>query len=229
MELWKIVIAAVGGPTILIGAVAYLAKSLIGQWLSKELKKFDSELTFKLKAYEIDSQYANQIKSENLKSELQLKSYDYQLRFSNLYEKRAAAISESNRLLVDAIIKIDSALAPLQLAGDTPVSEKYSDASESLRQFMIHFEHNRLYVPEDVCDKVDELSKTIREVLLKFGAWINIPDGSLTAQNQQAKIEQHMKAWGALKHEIPSARRALEAAFRNLLDPNHSAGGPSTI
>jgi hypothetical protein len=44
MDATDTVVVALGGSAVLIGAVAWLARSLVGQLLSKDLERFKSEL-----------------------------------------------------------------------------------------------------------------------------------------------------------------------------------------
>ena len=92
------IIAFLGGSTILIGAVAWLAKTIVSQGLSKDLAVF--------------------------KTELQQKSSIEIQKVSVLHSKRAEVIAELYRLLVEYIGAAESYASPVEYGGEDTKDEK---------------------------------------------------------------------------------------------------------
>jgi CRISPR/Cas system CMR subunit Cmr4 (Cas7 group RAMP superfamily) len=135
MGLLEAVIVAIGGQTLLIGAFAYLTKSLLSQWLAKEMKRHESDLNQESKQFELELKGKYDAAAERLKSELQLHASEHHVRFTKLHERRADVIAEAYRLLVEALWDVEAVVAPLQVAGDKPVTEKYNIAHNKLVDF----------------------------------------------------------------------------------------------
>src|SRR5580658_2945735 len=102
MELWKVVLVSVGGNAMLLLAVAFLGKSLIGNFLAKDLEKF--------------------------KGDLQLAAVEHQIRFSRLHDKRATVLADLYKLLVVAAWETESFVSPVQWAGEPDKQAKYQKA-----------------------------------------------------------------------------------------------------
>ncbi|MDT6960143.1 hypothetical protein QTN24_01415 [Cupriavidus sp. SZY C1] len=217
MGLLETFIIAVGGPTLLIGAVAYMAKSLLSQWLAKELKRHESGLNQESKQFELELKAKYDSAAERLKNELQLKAGEHQVRFSKLHERRAEVIAEAYRLLVVALWDVESALAPLQLANDVPLKEKYNAAYNKLVDFYRYFDVHKLYLPPETCKTLDGMFANIRSTLVRFGTYLQLDNAHLPEHVYKEKMEQQLSAWHLIRDEVPKARESLESELRSLL------------
>ena len=84
-------LVALGGSAMLVAAVAWLARSIIDQFLSKDLERFKSELAS-----------ASSLSAERTRHELALAAQEKGLLLTKLHEKRAQVIAELYGLLVEA-------------------------------------------------------------------------------------------------------------------------------
>lgn len=75
MEIWQSILLAIGGNTVLLAVLAFVAKSLFEKVLTRDTKKFESDLKAKSDA-----------EIERLKNQLQIRSIEHQVRFSRLHE-----------------------------------------------------------------------------------------------------------------------------------------------
>jgi hypothetical protein len=80
-----------GGGAVLLGAAAWLIKTVLNDRLARDAEGFKAQL----KA-DADKEI------ETLKSSLQMVAVEHQVRFSNLHEKRAEVIAELYKRLVGA-------------------------------------------------------------------------------------------------------------------------------
>ena len=83
METWQTILLAFGGNAALLAVLGLIGKSLLDKLIVRDTKKFESDLQAKSDAA-----------IEHLKNELQLKTIEYQVRFSRLHDKRADVIAE---------------------------------------------------------------------------------------------------------------------------------------
>ena len=80
METWQTILLAFGGNAALLAVLGLLGKSMLDKLIVRDTKQFESELKAKTDAT-----------IEHLKNELQLKTIEYQVKFSRLHEKRCAS------------------------------------------------------------------------------------------------------------------------------------------
>jgi len=107
METWKSVLLAITGNAVVLAVLGYLAKSLLEKFIARESKQFETDLKAKADAA-----------IEKLRSELQLRTIEHQVRFSKLHEMRAEVIAELYRRLRTALWDAESFLPPMQWAGE---------------------------------------------------------------------------------------------------------------
>ena len=202
--VWQQLLIVFGGNAALVAVFAYLVKSLLAHRLTKDIKVFEVELKAKADA-----------SMEQLKNELQVAAIEHQVRFSKLHEKRGEVIAELYKRLVEAFWASQRFASPMEWAGEPTKAENYVEAAESLRQFFIYFEVNRVYLPESICTQLDRFIADVRSPVIRFGVYLRIEHP--TDKTLDAKMDAWIKAAEAFEKDIPQARRALEAEFRRIL------------
>lgn len=206
MNAAETVLAALGGATILVGAAAWLARSLIGQLLSRDLESFKSELSS-----------ATAVSVERTKHELQLAAQERNLLLTKLHEKRAQVIAELYGLLVEAQWAAQDFASPMEWAGEPNKREKYATALTRATDFYRFFDKNRIYLPKDLCSNLDEFLRAMRSKVIGFGVYLSREEEHMA----DAAIEKKHDAWGKAStyfdEEAPKTREALEAALRHLI------------
>ncbi|AHB08503.1 hypothetical protein U875_14060 [Pandoraea pnomenusa 3kgm] len=217
MGILETLLIAIGGPAVVIAGVAWFAKSLISQWLNKELKHHESDLSRNAKQFELELKGKYDTAAERLKSDLQRQATENQIRFSKLHEKTAEVTAEAYRLLVTALWEIETAVSPLKLGENPDLIGQFNSAFDSLLEFYRYFGVHRIYLPEDVCKSVESIFSETRSTLIMYGTYLRYDPQSLPVHAQTKKIEIESKAWDKIKNEIPTAREKLETQFRNLL------------
>ncbi len=88
MEYWQHFLVALGGNAALLAVLAWLSKSLLSQFLTKDLDKFKGAL---------EAEYATA--AEKMKHDFVLLAAEHEVRFAKLHEKRAEVIAETHRLI----------------------------------------------------------------------------------------------------------------------------------
>ncbi|NUA26093.1 hypothetical protein [Cupriavidus basilensis] len=219
MTIWETMVLALGGPAILIAAMAFLAKSLLTQWFARELKAYEATLTSDVKAFEIKLKAQADSSAEQLKSELQRQASDHQIRFSRLHEKRAEVIAKAYQLLVEALWDMESFVSPVQFEGDKSLPEKYTVAYNKLADLYRYLDVHQLFLPASLCAALQEILNEMRGTVIQVGTYTRLDNDGLPDHVLQQKWEIQMKAWDKLKTSIPDARKALETELRALLGP----------
>jgi hypothetical protein len=105
---------------------------------------------------------------EKYVAELNRVSYEHEVVFSRLHERRVEVIAELYTKLVEAEVAFGSWVRPLQLAGESPIDEKAKTAMQAGNEFQDLFLRSRIWLDEDLCTRLDALNKAIYEVFVNF-------------------------------------------------------------
>lgn len=205
MAIWQTILLAVGGNAALLAVVGWLGKSLFETIIARDTKQFEMDL--KAKA---------DIAIETLKSDLELKAIEHQVRFSKLHERRAEVIAELYGYLVEALWAAESFLSPIEWAGEPKKEEKHVSAMNKLVDLYRYFDKNRIYLPPEICASLEKLVTDVRGHVIHFGVYVerNYGNADHVAKEKNAAWDE---GWRAIQDQVPNARAALEAQLRALL------------
>ena len=206
METWQTILLAFGGNAALLAVMGILAKSLLEKLITRDTKRFESELKAKSDAA-----------IEHLKNELQLRTIEHQVRFSRLHEKRASVIADLNGHLAELLWEAESFLSPMQWVGEPTQEEKHRNAMNKLAEFFRFFDKHRIYLPTELCESLQELVMQVRRHVINFGVYVKFHDANLNDHTRTQKEKAWNEGWDAIKNQVPQARTALENEFRTLL------------
>ena len=210
MELWQTITAAILGNAAVVAVLGWLAKSFLEGVVARDIKRFESELKAKADAT-----------IENLKSQLQLRLVEHQIKLAKLHEKRATIIAEMNSVLAEAMWEAESFLSPMEFAGEPGKREKHMAAMTRLTEFFRYFDKNRIYLPVPLCQSMEKLVRDVRQHVIKFGVYVHLEEREpLLAHTQKEKTDAWLAGWEALSTQVPAVRAQLEEEFRALLAPD---------
>lgn len=194
------IITAIGGTAILLVAVGWLVRSLIGQYLSKDLEGYKETLRLE-----------TELGLENLKSKLAINAVSHQIKFSRLHEKQAELVEELY-FDVDRLDQLSKSLISV-FVGNTAVKEKEERATEILNEYLelnAKFHKNKLYFTPQVFLLLNSYRNTVFEpatVLLE-----DIPDSE-----KEGFMEGYTDGHEHNTKKLENLRSAIESEFRNLL------------
>jgi len=212
MTYWQTIILAVTGNALALAVLGWLARSLVGTFLSKDLEKHRAALSA-----------ANETASERLRHELSLIAQERSIVFSSLHQRRADAIAGIYERIVEAARKGASYASPIEFAGEPTKHEKYSAFVDSYNDLVGFFGKNRIYVPKATCVKIDALVDQIKGAAIEMNVYMSRPNEGLDREGQIAKLEAWSKSWKCFKDQVPVAEDALEGDLRTLLGDSEPA------
>jgi hypothetical protein len=115
----------------LLLVIAFLGRSLVGNFLTKDIEKF--------------------------KGDLQVAAIEHQIRFSKLHEKRAQVLADLYKLLVVATWETESFASPMEFSGEPDKGQKFRQALEAITAYFRFFDQHRIYLPEELCTSLQAL------------------------------------------------------------------------
>ncbi len=213
METWQVVVIALTGNTLGVGAIGWLFKTLILSAQEREATRFKVQL-----------QSQSDLSATEFKAKLELAATEHQVRFSRLHERRAEVIAETYRLLVEAMWAAEDFLSLAEWVGEPSKAEKYVTARNSLAEYFRQHDRNRIYLPPLVNSQMDSLMGGIRGDVIHFGVYAQMPNETLQDHTIREKHDIWHKTYKRMRDEVPVARALLEDEFRKLLGdsiPNH--------
>jgi len=208
MELWQTVTAAILGNAMVLAVLGLLGKSLLEKLIQRDSKRFEIEI--KAKA---------DIAIEQLKSELQLRTIEHQIKLSSLHGKRATVIADMNALLAEVMWEAESFLSPMEFSGEPDKRQKHQTSMNKLEEFFRYFDKNRIYLPADLCLTMEKTVLEVRQHVIKSGVYLEWDEAALMDHTRKEKTEAWLGGWNAIKTQIPEVRKQLENEFRALLSP----------
>ena len=206
MDAWESILLVFGGNALLLVVLGWLARSLGSQFLAKDLEKFKTELSA-----------ASSATTEQVKHDLQRAALEHQVRFSKLHERRAEVIAELYGLLVEAHWASQSFISLAEWSGEPSKQEKYVTAMNKVADFYRFFDKNRIYLPEPLCQQLEQFLKNIRSKIIEFGVYVTHDSGHGPAHFTKEKMDVWIKAHEYFDKEVPGARSALETELRGIL------------
>ena len=201
MGVWQSILTALGGNAALFAALIFVGKKFLESQLKKNVVKFESDLRAKA-----------DITLERIKNDAQIAAFEHQIRFSKFHEKRAEVIAELSALLAEASWTEEYLFAPIGDATVEDRSARFEEAWKKLIEFNRYFDRNRAYLPEKVCASIEQLTRKMRDQMVKFQILV-------VGQRQGGwpKASAWEEAWKTIQDEVPQARRCLENEFRSIL------------
>jgi hypothetical protein len=216
MSAWNEILIAFGGNAMLLAVLAYLARSLLQTWLTKDIKRFEADLKAtadsELERLKAELKAKGDIAIEELKSHLQQAAFEHQVRFSKLHEKRAEIIAE---LYSRAIQVRDLGERFVFQTGANEREGQYLEATKTISALYDFYERHRIYMPERVCRAFQVFIVLLRAPMAEVNTY-----GGRDYSNPQTineRNEAFKKAFAAFGENVPAALKALEDEFRNIL------------
>jgi hypothetical protein len=213
MSAFDEILIAFGGNATLLIVLGFLARSLMNNWLAKDIKKFETDLqntaTSQLERLRYDLKSQGDVSIEQLKSRLQQATIEHQVRFSKLHEKRALVIADLYERFVTAYWAAYTYHQWCVFEGGPTEQEQAASAMQGLSEAHIFFEKNRIYLSDTLPGELDTFFERAKSLTFK-------------AQYSDSERESRKEGLEAFKKEFPEMRRRLDVEFKKLLGPSES-------
>jgi hypothetical protein len=187
-------------PTTIVGGIIFILRKFFEQILSRDIENYKAKLQVEFEHSKI-----------RLENALQIKFFEFQTKFSLYHQKRAEVTSEIYGMLSEAIMSASILVHPIQFGSDKSQHEKIDETALLWKSLSDFYRKHRIYLDEDVCDKMDSLLKTVNKALINFGM------SQEKSQNPTADRKMWEGAWKIMENEVPPIQKGLERQFRQCL------------
>ncbi|MFZ0308371.1 MAG: hypothetical protein WAL89_09350 [Candidatus Sulfotelmatobacter sp.] len=211
---WQVLLTTLGGGTAFLAVAAWLIRTALDQALTRDAEAFKARL-------KADAD----VETEKLKSSLQMIAFEHQIRFSNLHAKRAEVIADIYSQMVE-VEQHGKRFVYVEVFNQTR-QQAYSETMNRLVDFFFFLEKRRIYLPENICNLMQNFVDTIRKHVIRTNIYEPI-EQPLNEKILEEKIKVIQEVNEAFEGSIPAARTELEKEFRRLLGAEHVAKVPAS-
>lgn len=202
------VVTAVGVPAAITVAVASLILWLGREGLQEKVRaSIKSEYDHRLEILKAELKASNDIELERQKQSLSLEAAKQSILYSNLHEKRSAAITEVYATLISAYDALRDYTKPFEPVGGSSREERARVLHEALKGLGDAFRPRRVFLPKQVADIVESILRELHVTGIDFSYAVD-------AQGETKRwLEIHKKIGGEIKLSIDS----LEFELRKIM------------
>lgn len=196
LELLK----TVGTAAAVAGAFAWLTKSIITHFLSRNIE-----------SYKVELKRQSDREIEEVKSRLQIVASEHQIVFSRLHEKRVEIVAETYTLIHRVHSKAIGLISEVFHAGLRTPKDRAQELFDDCLKFYDFFQQHRIYFSEELCNMMDEFVTLIGET----NAAVRRAPDSLDHSTEGGKEAYQRMA--ILMDKLPEIKKSIEKYFRTLL------------
>jgi hypothetical protein len=196
MTTIQTVVTIILTPTLIVGGLVFILRKLFEQLLSRDIENYKAKLQIEFEHSKL-----------RLENELQARLFEFQTKFSLYRQAQAEVIGELYEILSETEMIVSSLVNPVQSHDRKTQPERIDEAEEQKVRLARFLNKKRIYLDENVCQKMDTVIVALQKALVRF-------EGS---QRGPLILEMWHDAWKVMEEEVPPIKRALERAFRQAL------------
>ena len=196
---WNEILTAIGGTAALAVAAAWLIKSLVGLWLSKDVEAYKQRLLA-----------VSQREAAEYKAQLDRVNKELEIRFNVLQTKRAENLTELYGFVQEAHDHAVALTAAIQQVGLQDQQRRAASAFEAVRTAFREFKKRRLYLSLDSADKVKKLLMELLDASLPS---VGHQRGAYT----EDEVREAARQFETKERELDEVLGAIEKEFRSIL------------
>ena len=186
---------------VLFAVMAFLARSMVRHFLSKDIEKFKLGL-----------QNESQKEMARLQSSLERYAFEHQTRFGQLHKLRAQVIADIYSKLYEFYWAACAFFKHYHSSDDTQKSNLLKKLEEDKEDFKDFFDKHRIYFSEETCSLVDQLADSLINAYIPLGMYVE----GFRGDNKEIQ-EDWLKGAQMIQRDFPKIKSSLESSFRSLL------------
>lgn len=192
-SLFWTILTAISASAVSLAVVAWLVRSIITHWLSKDIEVFKATL-----------QHAKNSEIEKLRAELGRMTLEHQVKFSQLHTKVFDTIAHLYKLIAKTQRAMASFLTPVVTASTPPERERGQAAVDSWHALVIFFREHEIYFDKETCAMMEHYLQELKKLHIDF-------------QNKQfahSHVMEWNRIWEELTGNVQSLKQKLADNFR---------------
>lgn len=208
-NFWQTLLAVIGTGTAIITIVAWVVKSIINHFLSRDIQAYKNKL-------KIESEF----EIEKFKNNLRVASIEHEIRFSKLHEKQAIIIAELYSRINIAVKSVNHLLSPLGFSlssiGGIDRTDVAKKTIEHVTDFLDYYEKHKFYLNDKLCKLMEVFVEEIRIPTFEYSIALTSPKSNDENENRNTS-EIWRECWNRVEEKIEPTKIALEKEFKKIL------------
>jgi hypothetical protein len=204
IEFLQQLAVTLGGTAVATFAIAWLARSIITNWLSKDVERYKTQLKAE-----------SDVSVERLRSDLQITAAKRNIEFSRIHEKRLEIISELAGKLVTFHQAVASYVSVFEWKEGPSKEERRKLAADAFTKFNEYYHPRRFFLPQHTVEKVEDFREGLYKISIDFMFYVE--QGRPFSKDPAKDIDVWAKASEYTSVEAPKLLKELEDDFRKVL------------
>jgi hypothetical protein len=103
----------------------------------------------------------------------------------------------------------------MEFEGAPSKQDRYRVAANAAITFRLYFDKNRIWLPKEVCDRIDAFLLGMQKEVVGFG--VRLRREGQVFDSGDSELKAWIKASEYFEKEVPKAKEALEQELRSLI------------
>lgn len=208
------ILTSVSVSSLLSGFLLFITKS----WISERLKSsIKSEYDQKLETHKAKLKANTQVEVEQLKAQLQIFINEHEVRYTQLYEKRAEIIAETYSRLKHVHASLGDYVSIFEMGGIPSREERRRIATDAHDAFRSYYSGKLIFFPKKTAELLEKIDI---DCVQSFNEFIHFVDEPST--RSEADLGRWIQISERVRGDIAEALINLENIFRKLLGDEES-------
>jgi len=203
-EFLKQFLLTLGGTAVAVAAVAWLARSIVTQWLSKDVEAYKTRLKAE-----------SDVALERVRSDLQIAAARRSIEFSRIHEKRLEIISELAGKISAFHERVSAYVSTWEWAGAPSKEERRKLVRDALAELNKYFIPRRFFLPKRTIEKIDAFRAGLYKISTDFRFFVE--QGRDFKHDPMKDMDIWTQASAYTAKEAPKLIAELEDDFRKIL------------
>src|SRR5260370_23111942 len=200
MNTLETIITLIFLPSSIVAGIVFVLRKFFEQGLARDIEKYKANLQAELEHTKL-----------RLENDLQTKFFEFQTKFSLYHQKQVEVIEELYEMLSETQWTVSELVSLVGTCDERPTTERVNEADERSVALARFYGKKRIYLNEDVCDKMDAILKTMRKSVVTFSV------GQMEPRSGATDTRMWAEAWKIMEEEFPPLKEALEHQLRGIL------------
>lgn len=196
---WTVIISVFGGSAAFFAAAAWLTRSLVTHFLSKDVEKFKAELSLQ-----------HTLAIERARSDFQRLLKEHEIKFERLHEERAERVAELYQHIVETNDAVDGCLKAFEEKPNKIRSDLAVEAIRRADQLAEYVTRNQIYFSRSLARELRELYTCLMDVGITYKMYCE-------DMRQNKDCSDFVNLLGEVQTDTRGALNTTEEEFRKLL------------
>ncbi|MFP4038332.1 MAG: hypothetical protein ACLFTA_00950 [Candidatus Nanohaloarchaea archaeon] len=149
-----------------------------------------------------------QVRNENRKDEIE---------FTEFKQRQIKSLEELYERLVLCYQEMYSLTRPYQDVKEPDKEEKLQSAAEALNEFRRYYERKRIYLPNEMDQKLDDFHSELKSNFTSFKNLVLRQEGIRDSEVQKKKVDKHDEIWEKIDKDVSEMKEEIRDKIKQIM------------